>query len=102
MILPAVSNGGFCSNAGFCNFCFIFFFKKNLLLTFTWKNYAPLFFKTDTCIFSKGSCSYVIQSAIVAAVIKDVIFHSFCETQQIRNKVRPLYVKTAQISLKYE
>lgn len=89
MILPALSNGGF------CNLYFTFLVKNNLLLFFNWKNYASVFFKTH--IFSKGSCSYAVQSASVAAVIRDVLFHPVCETQQTRNKVRPLYVKTAQI-----
>lgn len=57
---------------------------------------------SDTRTLSKGSCSYIIQSAIVAAVIRNVLFNSFCETQQTRNKVRPFHVKTAQISSKYE
>lgn len=91
MILPALSNGGF------CNLYFTFLVKNNLLPFFNWKNYAPVFFKTNTRIFSKGSCSYTVQSASVAAIISDFLFHPVCETQQTRNKVRPLYVKTAQI-----
>lgn len=96
MILPAVGNGGF------CNFYSTFFLLKYLFPVFNWKNYVPLFFKTDTYTFSRGRCSCVIQSASVAALTRDVFFHSVCEPQQRRNKVRPFCIKTAQISLKYE
>lgn len=67
MILPAVGNGGF------YNF-YLPFSLKILLSVFNWKNYAPLFFKTDTYMLSKGRCSCVIQSASVAAQIRDVFF----------------------------
>lgn len=80
---------------------FILLFLKKLLSIFQWKNYAPLLFKTDACI-SKGNCRCIIQSAIIATVIRNVLFHSVCETQQTRNKVRASHVRSAQKLLKWE
>lgn len=69
MILPAVGNEGFVT----------FILPLSLKITLpvlNWKNYAPLFFKTDTYMFSKRRCSCVIQSSSVAALTRDAFFHS--------------------------
>lgn len=52
------------------------FSLKISLPVLNWKNYAPLFFKTDTGSPKEGAVVHVIQSASVAALTRDVFFHS--------------------------